>query len=133
MSKDNVKKLFGRIEKDAELQKKYAALMQAHQKETENALSGKLVDLGKTSGFIFSSDDLIAVRAELVDKMNSNRELSDNDLADVAGGGAQKTKAIVFSIVLVGIGCAMVSITEVARDRDCSAALTTSDPNCKNK
>jgi hypothetical protein len=32
MSKDNVKQMFGKMEKDAQLQKKYAELMQTHQK-----------------------------------------------------------------------------------------------------
>jgi len=49
MSKDNVKQLFGKMEKDSELQKKYASLMRAHQIETEKSLADKLVELGKTS------------------------------------------------------------------------------------
>jgi len=132
MSKDNVKKLFGRIEKDAELQKKYASLMQAHQKETEKALSGKLVDFGKTSGFVFSSDDLIAARAELVDKMNSNRELSDNDLADVAGGGGNKKfLATVVSISGFGVACGFLSAIEEIKSRGgCGKMMSTTGSDC---
>jgi len=91
MSKDAVKQMFGKIEKDAVLKTKYAELMQAHQKDAEKALSDKLVELGKTSGFAFSKDDLLTARAELIDKSNSNKELSDDDLTNVAGGGAQKS------------------------------------------
>jgi len=117
MSKDNVKKIFGQMEKDAVLRKKYAELMQAHQKEMEKALTDKLVELGKTSGFEFSKDDLLAARAELVDTANSNRELPDRDMADVAGGEGigrtigSKSNAILFSIVTVGIYCMERSIS----------------------
>jgi len=116
MSKDNVKKMFGKIEKDAALQKKYAELMQAHQKETEKALTDKLVELGKTSGFEFSKDDLLAARAELIDKAHSNKELSNEDLAKVAGGRGAKECALDFSFANFGIGCAIASIVYEARD-----------------
>ncbi|HNY13339.1 MAG TPA: Nif11 family protein [Candidatus Wallbacteria bacterium] len=112
MSKDNVKKMFGKMNKEAELQKKYTAIMQEHQKEAEKNLADKLVEFGKTSGFSFSKDDLIAARAELMDKANSNKELSDTDLANVAGGGSQKATAVMVSIFSAGIACAIVSASE---------------------
>ncbi len=116
MSKDAVKQMFGKMEKDAELQKKYTALMQAHQKETEKALADKLVELGKTSGFSFAKDDLMAARAELIDKANSNKELSDGDLSSVAGGRGSKEWALDFSFANFGVGCAIASIVYEARD-----------------
>jgi hypothetical protein len=128
MSKDNVKQMFGKMEKDAELQKKYAELMQAHQKETEKALTDKLVEFGKTSGFGFSKDDLLAARAELVDKLNSNKELSDGDLTNVAGGNAS-TKAMVgmVSVATIGTFCALagvISIVTAAEGRSCSENIS---------
>jgi len=117
MSKDNVKQMFGKMEKDAELQKKYAALIQAHQIETEKALADKLVEFGKTAGFKFSNENLMAARSELADKINENKELSDNDLARVAGGEGigrtigSKSTSVIFSIVTVGIYCLERSIS----------------------
>ncbi len=87
MSKDNVKKMFAKMEKDADFQKKYAGLMEAHHQETEKALADKLIQLGKTAGFEFSNEDLHAARAEVMDNTNSNKELSDDELANVTGGG----------------------------------------------
>jgi len=112
MSKDNVKQLFGKMEKDAALKAKYAQLMEAHQKDAEKTMADKLIELGKTSGFVFSKEDLMAARAELIDKVNSNKELSDGDLANVAGGNAASKAMIgVLSLALFGIGCIAVGIT----------------------
>jgi len=128
MSKDNVKKLFGKIEKDAGLQKKYAALVQAHAEENEKKLAEKLVELGKTSGFAFSHDDLTSARAEIMDKINSNKELSDGDLANVAGGGisAAKNASIVGSVFSLGIACAILSMMMSKRPKGegCAEHLT---------
>jgi predicted ribosomally synthesized peptide with nif11-like leader len=88
MSKDNVKQMFAKIENDADFQKKYAGLMEAHRQETEKALADKLIQLGKTAGFEFSNEDLHAARAEVMNIANSNKELSDGDLANVTGGCA---------------------------------------------
>jgi len=109
MSKDSVKQMFGKMEKNEELQKKYAALMQAHQKESEKAMAEKLIEFGKTSGFAFSKEDLLAARAEVIDKFNSNKELSDGDLASVAGGGDQKAFVITASIITGGLACMAIS------------------------
>jgi len=129
MSKDNVKQMFEKIEKDAALKGKYAELMQAHQKEAEKLLTGKIIELGKTSGFAFSNEDLLAARAELMDKVNSNKELSDGDLANVAGGSAT-TKALigVLSLALFGVGCityGLISVTAEVRDKgSCSGEVS---------
>ncbi len=113
MSKDSVKQMFGKMEKDAGLKGKYAELMQAHQIETEKALANKLVELGKTSGFAFSKEDLMAARAELIDKANSNKELADGDLANVAGGASRKENGIVVSVMFIWMGaCAVASLIE---------------------
>ena len=127
MSKDNVKQMFGKMEKDAALKNKYAELMQAHQKDVETKMAEKLIELGKTSGFAFSKEDLLAARAEVMDKANSNKELSDGDLANVAGGLTQKESIITASICSFGIGCAMLSIMSESIDKAgaCGRAMST--------
>ncbi len=126
MSKDNVKQMFGKMEKDAALKGKYADLMKAHQKDAENKMAEKLIEFGKTSGFAFSKDDLLAARAEVMDKANSNKELSDGDLANVAGGGAQKASAVMVSIFSAGIACAIVSLSDEKNQKgSCGAHLST--------
>jgi len=126
MSKDNVKQMFGKMEKDAALKGKYADLMKAHQMDAENKMAEKLIEFGKTSGFAFSKDDLLAARAEVLDKINSNKELSEGDLASVAGGGGQKAGIIMASIITVGIACAAVSaITEFNKGGDCGRVMST--------
>jgi len=126
VSKDAVKQMFGKIEKDAALKNKYAELMQAHQKDTEKILAEKLIELGKTSGFAFSNEDLLAARAEFADKANSNKELSEDDLANVAGGGMQKGMYLLISIGLVGVMCGLISISgEIASKGGCGRELST--------
>lgn len=115
MGKDDVKQLFGKMEKDATLRNKYAELMQAHHKDAEKVLADKLIEFGKSSGFSFSKDDLLAARSEVMDKSNSNKELSDDDLASVAGGGQGKTNAVIVSVLSAGIGCALCSIDAAIR------------------
>ena len=132
MSKDAVKQMFGKMEKDAALKNKYAELMQAHQKDTEKILADKLIELGKTSGFAFSKEDLLAARAEVMDKTNSNKELSDSDLAGVAGGTERKAAATLVSIITAGILCAAISIYNEAKNiGECGRALSATD-NCLN-
>jgi len=135
MSKENVKQLFGKMEKDAELQKKYTALIQEHHKETEKILSGKLLEFGKTAGFEFSMEDLFAARVEFVDKANSGKELSDSDLGSVAGGITQKQIGIITSTVTLGFGCAVASLTaEVAHPKKgvCQSFFSGTDNNCND-
>jgi len=133
MSKDNVKNMFAKFEKDADLKKKYAEIIAGHQKEAEKTLAGKLIELGKNSGFDFSKDDLMQARSELMDKTNANAELADNELTSVAGGGQRKTAGIALSLMSIGILCAIGSIIyENDSKGRCATEMTTSDPNCKN-
>ena len=126
MSKDSVKKMFGKIEKDADLRKKYTEIINAHNNGTEKDLAAKLIELGKTSGFAFSKDDLNVARAEIMDAFNSNGELSDDDLDKVAGGGEQKALAIATSVISLGIACAVASIyDEATRKGACGATMST--------
>jgi len=115
MSKDTVKQMFGKMEKDAGLKAKYSELMQAHKKEAEKTLADKIIEFGKSSGFSFSKDELMAARVELIEKINENKELADKDLASVAGGGpgnAGKSYGILLSTLTFGVGCLIVSTIE---------------------
>lgn len=126
MSKDNVKQMFAKMAKDEVFYKRYTDLMQAHQNETEKALADRLIQLGKTSGFEFNKEDLLAARAEIIDTANSNKELSDKDLASVAGGGLQKAAVVVASITTAGIACAIVSaVAEINKGGNCGAGMST--------
>jgi len=129
MSVDNVKKLFGKMEKDVELQKKYFSMAPGNQKETEKMLSDRLVEFGKMLGFDFSKDDLLAARAELMDRVNSNRELADDDLAKVAGGASDyKQSMAAMSAASLGFLCAIVSImSEGTRQGSCGRKMSTTE------
>jgi len=118
MSKDNVKQMFAKMEKDAGFQKKYADLMLAYQREAEKSMAEKLLEFGKISGFEFSKDDLMAARSELMEKVNENKELSDKDLTSVAGGSGitNKEYGATLSACSLGLGCALASVSmEVLR------------------
>lgn len=143
MNKDTVKKLFAKLEKDAELQKRFTAIMQAHHSGPESALAARLVEFGGAEGFSFTGDDLLAARRELADKMNSNAELSDTELGAVAGGekvGAggkpadPKFAAIAVSVSTVGVMCVVSSIVvEVQVSGSCLNGLTIKGSHCPNK
>ncbi|HNY13337.1 MAG TPA: hypothetical protein PKK26_17235 [Candidatus Wallbacteria bacterium] len=137
MITDNVKQMFGKIEKDAHLQKKYVELMQAHQSETQKELADKLVEFGKTSGFVFSKDELLAARAELIDRLNENKDLTDADLVRVAGGAAGSAKdfAIIASMGTVGLFCAIMSVNQELKGHgDCAEYLSaTGSPKCTDR
>jgi len=61
-----------------------------------------------------------------MDKANSNKELSDGDLSNVAGGGEVKNFAVVMSFITFGILCAGLSINaEVAHKGSCGQLMTT--------
>lgn len=102
--------------------------MQEHQKEAEKALTDKLVEFGGASGFAFSKADLLAARAELIEKANENKELVDTDLSSVAGGGpgdSGKVYGALLSVLTVGVGCLVVSTIEDSKvSGGCKAKLT---------
>jgi len=136
MSKDSVKQMFGKIEKDAALKSKYSQLMQAHLKDAEKALAGKLIELGKNAGFVFSNEDLLAARADLLDKVNANGELNDSDLSSVAGGNANgKTGFALASVFTLGIGCVaegMKSLFNESNEKGSCAASLSLTADCWN-
>lgn len=86
MSKENVKKFFSEIEKDAALKGKYTEAMKAFTKESETILEQKLIELGKDAGFSFSADELFEAHKEIMEEAHENGELDLNELKNVAGG-----------------------------------------------
>ena len=105
MSQENVKKFFAEIEKNQGLKTKYAEVM----KDSEKALFGKIVELGKQSGFSFTEADLSDLHAAAMDKMNENGELCDSDLT-AAAGGKVNPGMVLASIFTLGIACGAVSL-----------------------
>jgi len=133
MSKDNVKKMFGKIQTDSKLKNNYETIMQAHQKEAEKALSEKLIEFGKKAGFEFTDRDLLSARAELIDKVNSSNELSESDLKKVAGGFNVKETAIITSVTTFGLGCALNSIISEATVKNLCGKVLSVTEKCTDK
>ena len=65
MSKDNVKHMFAKIDKDESMKKSYEQLMKSCHEEYEKIIAQRLIEFGKTKGFAFSKDDLISAQADL--------------------------------------------------------------------
>jgi len=86
MSKENLIKLFEKIQIDQELKKKYVELMASHFAETEKVMTNKLIELGKTAGLSFSKEDIKNFTDELINKTGSKKEISNGDLDKVSGG-----------------------------------------------
>jgi len=132
MSKETVKKFFTKMESTPELKKAFTELLGQNQKTPMDTLAEKICVFGKSAGFEFSKVELAAARAELVETANGNGELSDDDLANVAGGAAaigSKAGNIVASIVSVGIVCAAISISSANRGDNCAADLSKKTEN----
>jgi len=133
MSREEVKKLFGGIEKDEKLKGNFTELIREHTRETEKMLAEKIAELGRSSGFEFSKDDLFAARAELMDKINANEELNDNDLATVSGGGVSGKITFGVSMALsmasfgtCYIGYGVISGVYAKREGGCAGAISIS-------
>lgn len=124
VSKDNVKNMFGVMITSDELQKKYVEMLRRNQNAPEDIMAEKLIEFGRTSGFAFSKKDLMAARAEIMDRSNDNRELSDNELSNIAGGG--KSGVIITSISTLGFGCAITSMMyESSKGGECGRVMST--------
>jgi len=133
MSKDNVKHMFAKIDKDESMKKSYEQLMKSCHEEYEKIIAQRLIEFGKTKGFAFSKDDLISAQAELIDKFNENRELSDNDLSNVAGGSVVRKCELAFvSVSTFGVACAITSIvTELQRQGKCGSVMSVTTHECE--
>jgi len=93
MSRENVKKMFARIQNDPKLWQDHINLMKENENCSEKVIADKIVESGKRSGFDFSAEDVFQASAELVDTKGNNKELSDEDLGNVAGGGSKTQQA----------------------------------------
>lgn len=139
MSKENVKKFFVRVEQDETVRKNFLASMESIKPETQNEAAEKIIKTAKAAGFNFNAEELFEARAELIDAVNSNPELSDKDLSSVSGGiNYTKTKTIAMSVISAGIVCAVMSIIGEAKipenSSGCAAWLTInkSHHSCKD-
>ena len=115
MSKENVKKFFGDLEKNQELREKLNAVLEKAAEET----SSKIVALANAGGYTFTESDLMEFNSDMIEQANSNGKLSENDLKQAAGGGPI---SIMGSIITLGIACAVYSIySEAAHGKgECS-------------
>ena len=109
MSKENVKKFFEEIGKNTALKEKYMSVIKESHEEACRKMIVTMVDFAKTSGFAFGENDLKALHSDMMDKANSNSELSDDDLM-TAAGGASRGLMIFGSIATVGVWCAVMSV-----------------------
>jgi len=82
MSTEAVKKFWQKAQQDKALQAKLAAI---EEKERQATLAA-VIQLGAESGFIFTGQQYDAAIKEELAKQHAARELSDKELADVAGG-----------------------------------------------
>jgi len=126
MSKDNVKKMFAKLEKDQALMKEYVEIIRSQQALVEKELAEKLISLGNAKGFSFNMQDLIDAKNELIDKTNSNRELAESDLANVAGGNAaSKTNFGLASLFTLGLSCAAGGFNSIVAEKENQGSCAT--------
>ena len=91
MSVGNVKKFYGVLSQDKEMQQKFIDLNQKYQGQSvDEAKSMAIMEeeglpLAKKIGYDFTWDDLKAYGEEM-QQVDMNRELSDEELAAVSGG-----------------------------------------------
>lgn len=92
MSVENVKEFYEAVSKDEALKQKFVELSRKYQGQKmdeakANAImEQEMLPIAKQMGYTFSMDELQAYGEESEQK-NMNRELSDTELATVAGGG----------------------------------------------
>ncbi|MEZ7891100.1 MAG: Nif11-like leader peptide family natural product precursor [Candidatus Wallbacteria bacterium] len=84
MSKDNVRQMINKIEKNPEFQKKYEELILKCKNAAGEVNADKIVEFGKTAGLEFTKDEFKEVINELQNQKSG--ELSEAELANVAGG-----------------------------------------------
>jgi predicted ribosomally synthesized peptide with nif11-like leader len=129
MSKENVKKFFAKVEQDENIRNNFLIAMEDVKPEIQNEAAEKIIKVAAAAGFNFNSKELFEARAELIDMVNSNPELSDKELGAVSGGITDsKFKAVTASVTTAGIACAVMSIigeaTVKQNSAGCAAWLT---------
>ncbi|MBQ4014139.1 MAG: Nif11-like leader peptide family natural product precursor [Treponema sp.] len=85
MAKENVKKFFEEVSKNADLQKQLKAATEKKEAEIAKAVKAQadaVVEVAKKAGFDFSADELLSSGAP------EGKKLDMNELDAVAGGGA---------------------------------------------
>jgi len=116
MNTEIVKRLFTKIAEDTKLAQDYIELLKKNKHAGEMCLAEKIVEFGNQSGFAFSPQDLFAARAELLDRKNSNSELSNNDLGNVASGAVnRKAEIITASVIRASVFCEAKNAENICR------------------
>ena len=107
-----MKALYEKVAKDAELQAKFAAILQTAEQDGWEDTEQKLVALSKDAGYEVSLEEMQAFLKEVTPSPDG--ELSDLELDMVAGGKGEGTAAafaggatsIALAVITFGIGAA---------------------------
>ena len=113
MSKDNVKKFFEELEKNPVLKEKFLEAL------NDSGSAESVISFGHVSGFKFTEKDL----NDFGDELFANAELKDEELSQ-ASGGMSKINGILSSILVLGVGCAVISVIEHVKGRSCGTAFS---------
>lgn len=107
MSKENVKLFFEKVEQDEQLQERLKKV----QTENKAKAQASIVNIGKETGYDFSTEDLQQVAQEVVASIQQNEELDDAALEAVSGGSAIVIGAFIGTVLL---GVTVVGLTGIA-------------------
>ncbi|SFG13236.1 nif11-like leader peptide domain-containing protein [Desulfotomaculum arcticum] len=107
MSVENVKSFYAKVKEDEKLQHQIKEQAKGTAEESMQALVG----LAAAQGFPFDKKDLEAFIDEETKKFNTQGELSDAELAEVAGGDLFHW--VVFSLASLGGACTASALTNV--------------------
>ncbi|MBF0120326.1 MAG: Nif11-like leader peptide family RiPP precursor [Desulfobacterales bacterium] len=81
----------------------------------------EVVNIANEKGFDFKADDLSAFFQQKIESMKSSKELSMEELEQIAGGSA--VGAFALSAVTLGFSCLFVSIYGAASGDNCAVTL----------
>jgi bacteriocin-like protein len=101
MSVENVKKFYEALSKDEAIKQKFMELSQKYQgqpMDEEKAMAlteQEVLPLAAQMGYLFAMDDLNTYGKEMK-QAGMNRELSDEELQAVVGGGGSGTNICIF-------------------------------------
>jgi predicted ribosomally synthesized peptide with nif11-like leader len=118
MSIENAKAFYEKVSADDGLRQKIGQLA----KENPKGIEAAIIKTAEENGFVFTEEEMKAFIDEKAKIINSNGELSDNELEAVAGGG--KGDWILTSISTLGIMCAASAMQTYVQHSQCPLGST---------
>ena len=118
---DAMKELYEKVSKDVTLQEKFTMIMKDAEKAGEEATKEKLISFAKEAGYAVTTEEMQEFFKGLAETKEG--ELSDAELDQVAGGKGGLTLGTVVSIFGFGLGCAVTSLIEAAKNINCGDYL----------